>query len=43
MFKVDNENSVYIVDITKIMNVDLNDKDKMCRHKAQSLMSTEMT
>ncbi len=26
------ENSVYKVDIAKIMNVDINDEVKMCRH-----------
>ena len=35
MFKVDKENSVYKVDIAKIINVDINDIVKTGRPKAQ--------
>jgi len=40
VFKVDKKNSVYKVDTAKIMNVDINDVVKMCRHRVQSSIST---
>ncbi len=35
VFEVDKENSVYKVDIAKIINVDTNNIVKMCQPKAQ--------